>query len=154
MTIQFSVGYQCVFGWLPVCYAIFFGQLSSFEFCLRAGVDVNTSDGNRRTLLILAVQSGNISMVELLLECEDIQLFARDNLKWSALDYARVGGNQKIISMIRDAERTTDEDSEGNDFKLYQAKEINNRWRMSPEKGGGRKSVHGRCSSKNGTRKK
>lgn len=89
-----------VFGWSPAHYAIFLRQPDYLEFCIDAGVDVNTSDGNRQTLLIAAVKGNSIPMVEYLLEHVDIQPFSRDKLRGSALTYAKAGGNQKIISLL------------------------------------------------------
>uniref|UniRef100_A0A8C6T2R4 Si:ch211-272n13.3 n=1 Tax=Neogobius melanostomus TaxID=47308 RepID=A0A8C6T2R4_9GOBI len=58
------------------------------EFLLQEGADVNTIDVNKRSLLMMAAENGQVKMLQLLLQNEaDVTL--QDNKGLTAKDYAR-----------------------------------------------------------------
>jgi len=69
---------------------------------IHAGANVNLKNLAKRNALILATQSGNTCIVEALLKT-DIDVYAKDRSRKTALYYAAYNNNIEIIKILQDA---------------------------------------------------
>ncbi|MDR1906753.1 MAG: ankyrin repeat domain-containing protein [Puniceicoccales bacterium] len=103
VTWKIAVTDDVILGWSPIYYAIFLGRLDYLKLFTGQGANVNSPACDGCTLLMSAIKEVNIPMVEFLLNHEKIQLFTRDGLGNSALDYANESGNLGIIALVENA---------------------------------------------------
>ena len=92
-------------GWTPLHYAATKGNISIMQLLLDKDAFIDTESPNRTTPLMMAAQySGNEQAVKFLLQ-QGADPWAKNQLGFTALDFARQGGNPGIIQTIQTAQR-------------------------------------------------
>ena len=87
----------------PLCWAVEGGHLEICQLLLKAGANPNWKSDSNPTILNLAVESGNIKMIELLLDQDGIDIDMVDNSSYSkptALSRAAEEGSKEIVSLL------------------------------------------------------
>jgi len=74
------------------------GQLSAVAAALKKGVDVNTVDKNKRSLLLIATQDNNLEMAKLLL-AHGADVNQQDQIKDSPFLYAGAAGFAELVTL-------------------------------------------------------
>lgn len=69
---------------------------------LAYNVNINARNSLETTFLIEAVKTGNIKIVELILDCKDIDIHAKDGLSATALTYAKYIRNPSIKNILEE----------------------------------------------------
>ncbi|MDR2812470.1 MAG: ankyrin repeat domain-containing protein [Puniceicoccales bacterium] len=88
---------DAIFGWTPVHFAMFLNDFDAIRFCIVRGTHADIRDGRGCTLLMMAIERGNIPAVRFLLGRENIGLLFRDFRGMSTLGYAKKNGNPAIV---------------------------------------------------------
>ena len=88
-------------GYHPLITAVIIDDLVIATLLLKSGADPNMIS-NESTALIIAVKSGNIPLVNLLIK-HGCDIDVRDNPGKIAMDYAQETGNTEILNCLRHA---------------------------------------------------
>ncbi|XP_068783832.1 POTE ankyrin domain family member B-like [Struthio camelus] len=88
-------------GYTPLSLAVSEHHKEMVEFLLQKGADVHARDPGERTPLMLAASAGDMSVIEVLLQY-GADLSQKDSLGWTAEDYARTYGHDRITKQLAD----------------------------------------------------
>ncbi|XP_071099037.1 serine/threonine-protein phosphatase 6 regulatory ankyrin repeat subunit B-like [Haliotis cracherodii] len=86
-------------GHTPLMLAVCGGHTDVVDFLVEHGADVNMVDNDGDTLLHLACESGNLTMVKHVMSYSDINL--RDNFGWTPLAMAAVEGKFAVFKYLK-----------------------------------------------------
>ena len=83
----------------PIINAVRNGQLEIVAAQLKKGADVNTTDGNRASLLLIATRTNNFEMARLLV-AHGANVNQQDDIKDSPFLYAGASGYTELVSLF------------------------------------------------------
>ncbi len=76
------------------------GDLKGLKKCIKAGININTTDGKSRTSLMYACKYGHVEIVSFLLENEMIDSLYQDNNGFTALHHAVSKRKDEIVHIL------------------------------------------------------
>lgn len=101
-TVAFTLDFYDPFGWTPLIYAVWHNSSAKVEALIECGADVNMQSKDKAyTPLTIAIKNENIEIIQILL-AHRAKASSRDGHWKNAWDYAREGGNQKILKLLWD----------------------------------------------------
>lgn len=80
-------------------HTIKYNDLRTFTLLLELGEDINMTNSDEQTLLMIAIKEENIMMVRYLIN-HGINLYVHDRHGKTALDYAKKRNNQMIFDLV------------------------------------------------------
>lgn len=83
---------------IPIVKAVENGWLDLVESELKKGIDANTTDSNKKSLLLIATRNNDVKMAELLLKYK-ADVNQQDNIKDSPFLYAGASGYTELIKL-------------------------------------------------------
>lgn len=78
---------------------------NALRFLLELGADVNALNSERETPLMRAVRFGDLKVIKILLEQENVDLYARNRYGYTALHIATIDGQLGALDLLLSSER-------------------------------------------------
>ncbi|XP_067653406.1 uncharacterized protein [Haliotis asinina] len=98
--IHVDINYRGQWSRTPVMAAARWGHRNVVEFLVGRGADVSLVDWYGNNVLHWACDGGDLKIVKLILDLNVVDVNARTNYGRTAVDIARLGGNQRVLDLL------------------------------------------------------
>ncbi|XP_067653385.1 fibronectin type 3 and ankyrin repeat domains protein 1-like [Haliotis asinina] len=95
-----NINYRGQNSMTPVMAAAESGHSDVVEFLVGRGADVSLVDRRGSNVLHFASKRGDLEIVKLILDLNVVDFNTRTNYGWTAADYARLWGHQRVVDLL------------------------------------------------------